>query len=66
MSDPERVESARKVFAGVTGAREDASLLAADAQAAADLVVARDSCERLLARLRSCIVRLDELRRRLG
>ena len=53
-----RVETARATFAEVTGALEDAALVAADAQATPDLAAARDACDRLIARLDACRGRL--------
>lgn len=65
MTDSARVKKARLVFAEVTGVLEDAALIAAEGQAAPDLPAARRSCDRLLARLKSCIEQLQRLRRRL-
>lgn len=66
MTDAKRVETARKVFAEVTGALEDATLVAADGQASSNLSVARHSCDRLIALLETTVAQLQRLRRRLG
>ena len=65
MTDSSHVEKARLVFAEVTGTLEDSALIAAEGQAAADFAGARHSCDRLLARLKSCLEQLQRLRRRL-
>ncbi len=65
MAKAVRVEAARMAFAEVTGALEDASLVAAEGQAALDLAAARQTYVRLLAQIDACIERLHRLRRRL-
>jgi hypothetical protein len=65
MADATRVEAARKAFALVTGVLEDASVVAADAQAVPDLAAARRSCEHLITLAEGCLGRLHRLRRRL-
>lgn len=61
-----RVETARKALADLTGALEDATLMAAEGQTAVDLTVARQSCDRLIEVLEACLTRLHRLRRQLG
>ena len=65
MAKAARVEAARIVFAEVTGALEDASLVAAEGQTALYLAAARQTCVRLLAQIDACTVQLHRLRRRL-
>ena len=66
MTEATRVETARKALAAVTGALEDATIVAAEGQASPNLSAARQSCDRLIARLEACLARLQKLRRRLG
>lgn len=66
MARPPRVETVRRALAEFTGALEDASLIAAEDQAAPDITDARRTCERLIAALEVCLGRLQRLRRRLG
>ena len=66
MAKAARVETARVVFAEITGLLEDATLVAAEGQAAPDLAVARQICNRLMADLGICTEQLHRLRRRLG
>ena len=66
MAEAARVETARKAFAEITGALEDATLVAAEGQATPDLAAARQSCDRLIALLDVCLGRLQRLRRRIG
>ncbi len=61
-----RVETARKAMADLTGALEDATLVAAEGQTAPDLTVALQSCDQLIEVLEACLARLHRLRRRLG
>jgi hypothetical protein len=61
-----RVETARKAFAAITGALEDASVVAAEGQATPNLSSARQSCDRLIALLVTTLARLQQLRRQLG
>ncbi len=61
-----RVETARKALADLTGALEDATLIAAEGQTALDLTVARQSCDQLIEVLEASLTRLHRLRRRLG
>jgi hypothetical protein len=60
------VEAAWKAFAEVTGAPEDATIVAADGQAAPNLSAARQSCDCLIALLEASIEQPKPLRRRLG
>jgi hypothetical protein len=53
-------------LARLTGALEDAALIAAEGQAAPDIMDARQICDRLIAELETCLGRLHRLRRRLG
>ena len=66
MAKAARVETARVVFAEITGVLEDATLVAAEGQAAPDLAAARQICNRLMAHLGICTEQLHRLRRRLG
>jgi len=66
MTEAERVEAARKGFAEVTGALEDATRFAAEGQVAPGIASAIRSCDRLIALLEACLARLQRLRRRLG
>ena len=66
MAKRHALEAARKTFADITGALEDAALLASEAQAAPNLVAARHSCDRLIAAVETCRGRLHDLRRRLA
>ena len=65
MANRPKLEAARKTFADVTGALEDAALLASEAQAAPSLVAACQSCDRLIIAVETCRGRLDRLKRRL-
>ena len=60
------LDAARKTFADITGALEDAALLASEAQAAPSLVAARQSCDRLIVAVETCRGRLQRLQRRLA
>ena len=66
MTKPDPAETARRSFAQVTGELEDATLIAAEGQAAPSIAVARDTCDDLSVRLKACLDRLQRLRRRLG
>ncbi len=66
MTDATQVEAARRAFAKVTGALEDATLVAAEGQASPNLSAASQSCDHLIALLESPLARLQRLRRRLG
>ena len=66
MTEATRAEAARRAFAGVTGALEDATIVAAKGQAAPDLSTARESCDRVIALLVTTLAQLQRLRRRLG
>lgn len=66
MASQPALEAARKTFADMTGALEDAALLASEAQAAPSLVAARQSCDRLIVVVEECGARLQRLRRRLA
>lgn len=66
MTKATRAEMARKAFAAVTGALEDATLVAADGQAAPDLTAARQSCDRLTNALEVCLEKLQRSRRQIG
>ena len=56
---------ARKAFAELTGALEDATLVAAEGQASPNLSVARQSCDHVIALLETPLARLQRLRKRL-
>lgn len=66
MTEAVRVDAARQAFAEVTGALEDATLVAAEGQATPNLSAAHHSCDRLIALLETTLARLQHLRRRLG
>jgi len=66
MTEATRVEAARRAFATVTGALEDATIVAAEGQASPNLKAARQSCDRLIAMLVTTLAQLQRLRRRLG
>ena len=66
MTEATRVEAARRAFAEVTGALENATIVAAEGQASPSLSAARKSCDRLIALQETCLTRLQQLRRRLG
>jgi hypothetical protein len=66
MNEGERIEKARKAFAKVTGALEDATIIAAEGQASPILSAAGQSCDRLIALLETTLAQLQRLRRRLG
>src|SRR6478609_1040087 len=66
MAKTTRVETARKAFAAVTGALEDATIVAADGEAAPNLAATRQSRDHLIALLESCLEQLQRLQRRLG
>ena len=66
MAKAARVEMARATFAEITWQLEDVILVAAEGQAASDLVAARQTCNRLVVQLRVCTERLHRLRGRLG
>lgn len=66
MTEATRVEAARRAFAKVTGALEDATIVAAQGQASPNLSATRQSCDRLIAVLEACLARLQRLRRWLG
>lgn len=66
MAEATRIEAARKVFAEVTGALEDATPIAAEGQATTDLAASRQSCDRLIALLEASLAQLQRLRRQLG
>lgn len=66
MANRPALEAARKTFADITGALEDAALLASKAQAASSLVATRQSCDRLIVAVETCRGRLQRLRRRLA
>ena len=55
----------RKTFADATGTLEDAALAAAEAQAVSDFHAARQSCDRLIEAVETCLGRLRRLRRQL-
>ena len=65
MANRPKLEAARKTFADITGALEDAALLASEAQATSSLVAARYSCDRLIVAVETCRGRLDRFKRRL-
>jgi hypothetical protein len=66
MTEATRVDRARKAFAEVTGALEDATLVATDGQVSPNLSAAQQSCDRLIALLEAIVARLQRLRRRIG
>jgi len=66
MTEATRIEAARRAFAKVTGALEDAALVAAEGQASPNLSAASQSCDRLIALLVTTLAQLQRLRRRLG
>lgn len=66
MAKTARVESARTVFAKLTGELENASVSAAEGQSISDLATARQVCDRLIASLEAYLRRLRRLRRSLG
>lgn len=66
MTKPNLVEVARKPFAQATGELEDVALIAAKGQAAGAIDEARNACDQLIARLGTCLNRLQRLRRQLG
>ena len=66
MTDATQVEAARRAFAKVTGALEDATLVAAEGQASPKLSAASQSCDRLIALLETTLAQLQRLRRRFG
>lgn len=65
MTDTARVDTARKGFAELTGALDDATLVSAEGQASPNLLAARRSCDRLIALLEACLARAKQLRKRL-
>ena len=65
MTEATRVETARTAFAEVTGVLEDATIVASEGQATPNLLVARQSCDCLIALLEACLGQLQQLRRRL-
>ena len=66
MTNAAIIETARRLFADVTAALEDATLIAAEGQAVPDLLAARRSCDRLIKLLKNNLGQLERLRRRLG
>jgi hypothetical protein len=66
MANRPELEAARKTFADITGALEDAALLASESQAAPSLVAACHSCDRLIIAVETSRGRLQRLRRRLA
>ena len=66
MTEATRLKKARKTFAEVTGALEDAAVVAAGGQASPNLSAARQSCDRLINALEASLARLQQLRRQLG
>ncbi|MBA4174852.1 MAG: hypothetical protein C0511_19915 [Hyphomicrobium sp.] len=66
MTEATRVEAARRAFAKVTGALEDATIIAAEGQASPELSAASQSCDRLIVLLEATIARLQRLRRLLA
>ncbi len=65
MAKAPRFDYVHRVFADLTGALEDATVLAAEAQATASRDDARRRCEDLIAAVNLCLVRLHRLRKRL-
>ena len=66
MANRPALEAACKTFADITGALEDAALLASEARAAPDQLAARKSCDCLIDAVETCLGRLHRLRRRLA
>jgi hypothetical protein len=66
MTEATRVEMARKAFADITGALEDATIVSAEGQATPNLSAACQPCDHLIALLEACLGQLQQLRRRLG
>lgn len=66
MTEATRVEAARRTFANVTGALEDATLVAAEGQTSPNLSAASQSCDRVIALLETILTQLQRLQRRLG
>jgi len=56
------LENARALFAELTGILEDASVIAAEAQAVTDVGAARNGCDQLIDVLEDCSRRLQHLR----
>ena len=65
MAELPRLDVVRKTFADLTGALEDAAMLAAEAQAITSRDDVRRQCEVLIAAVNLCLVRLHRLKRRL-
>lgn len=65
MAKQPQLDAVRRTFADLTGVLEDATLLAARAQATASRDDAQRQCERLIAAVNLCLVRLHRLQRRL-
>ena len=65
MARRSRLGAVRKTFADATGTLEDAALAAAEAQAVSDFHSARQSCDRLIEAVETCLGRLRRLRRQL-
>lgn len=56
------LEHAQALFAELTGILEDASVIAAEAQAVTDVGAGRNACDRLIDVLEDCSRRLQHLR----
>ena len=65
MAKQSQLDAVRRIFADLTGALEDATVLAAEAQATASRDDAYRQCEDLIAAVSLCLVRLHRLKRRL-
>jgi prophage DNA circulation protein len=65
MAEEPGLDAVRRAFADLTGALEDAAVLAAEAQAAASRGDARQRCEDLITAINLCLGRLQRLKRRL-
>jgi hypothetical protein len=65
MAKAVRLEFARMVFAKITGALEDATLVVAEGQTTPGLAAARQSCDGLIAVLDVSLKQLQQLRRQL-
>jgi len=66
MAEATRVEMARKAFAKVTGALEDATIVAAEGQASRNRSAPRQSCDRIIGLLETPLEQLQRSCRGLG
>jgi len=63
MAKQSQLDAVRRMFADLTGALEDAAVLAAEAQASASRDDAHQQCESLIAAVNLCLVHLHRLKR---